>query len=102
MQIDTNYDAYIARLNNGSVGNKQVQNGEGLVRSSKLNEALSKEEEHLDISNNANLSSRERNFFKNLFPESSLQIENHVLFNRNGKTLNANSFTKGMLVDAAV
>lgn len=101
MQINTNYDAYLARTQNGTY-EKPVQEGERLVRSRKLNDVLTQNEIEKDISNDTNLSSKERSFFKNLFPESSMQIENHILFNRNGRTLNANSFTKGMLVDAAV
>lgn len=40
----------------------------------------------------------ERNFFKNMFPESSDQIERHVLFNRNGR-IQAADITKGSIFD---
>ena len=40
----------------------------------------------------------ERNFFKNMFPESSDQIERHVLFNRNGRIQSAD-IAKGSIFD---
>lgn len=44
------------------------------------------------------LTNRERQFFMNLFPESSDQIEKHVLFNRNGK-LQSPDISKGAIFD---
>ena len=43
----------------------------------------------------------ERDFFIKMFPENSAQLENHVLFNRNGK-LQAVSPEKGLIVDGRV
>lgn len=50
--------------------------------------------------NNTNkiITKRERNFFIRMFPENSRQIENHVLFNRNGKVQNY-SYRKGSIFD---
>lgn len=50
--------------------------------------------------NNPNkiITKRERNFFIRMFPENSRQIENHVLFNRNGKVQNY-SYRKGSIFD---
>lgn len=44
------------------------------------------------------LTKRERDFFIRMFPENSRQIENHVLFNRNGKVQNY-SYRKGSIFD---
>ncbi|HOM05731.1 MAG TPA: hypothetical protein PLU67_09595 [Candidatus Kapabacteria bacterium] len=40
----------------------------------------------------------ERNFFKQMFPENSNQIEKHVVFNRNGK-LQDIQVSKGIIFD---
>jgi hypothetical protein len=47
------------------------------------------------------LTRKEREFFIKMFPENSNQIENHVLFNRNGR-LQTQSFSKGLIVDSRV
>ncbi|MFP4368853.1 MAG: hypothetical protein ACLFR2_04665 [Candidatus Kapaibacterium sp.] len=47
------------------------------------------------------LSKKERDFFIKLFPENSTQIERHTLFNRNGRTQDAD-INKGMLVDSRI
>lgn len=47
------------------------------------------------------ITSQERRFFKKMFPESAQQIENHILFNRNGK-VNTPAVTKGTIVDGRV
>lgn len=44
------------------------------------------------------INSQERDFFKSLFPESSDQIDKHIVFNRNGK-VSAFSLAKGVIVD---
>ncbi len=51
--------------------------------------------------NNDLITKKERQFFVKMFPESSEQIENHILFNRNGKVQNYN-LTKGSLLDSRV
>jgi hypothetical protein len=47
------------------------------------------------------INSEERNFFVKMFPDSSAQIERHVLFNRNGR-LQVSSFSKGIFVDGKI
>ncbi|MFP4528267.1 MAG: hypothetical protein ACLFQX_06930 [Candidatus Kapaibacterium sp.] len=47
------------------------------------------------------LSRSEREFFIKLFPENSEQIENHVLFNRQGR-MQSHNINKGMIVDGRV
>lgn len=42
---------------------------------------------------------KERDFFIQMFPQSSEQLEKHVVFNRNGK-LQTSVFGKGRLVDS--
>jgi len=43
----------------------------------------------------------ERNFFIKMFPDSSAQIERHVLFNRNGR-LAPSDISKGMIIDGRI
>lgn len=43
----------------------------------------------------------ERDFFVKMFPDSSSQIEKHVLFNRNGR-LQVTNISKGMIIDGRV
>ncbi|MCX7907899.1 MAG: hypothetical protein N2560_00045 [Ignavibacteria bacterium] len=47
------------------------------------------------------ISPQERAFFIKMFPESSTKIENHVLFNRNGK-VQSYSYAKGLIIDARI
>lgn len=47
------------------------------------------------------ISPQEREFFVKMFPESSQKIENHILFNRNGK-VQSYSYAKGLIIDAKV
>lgn len=47
------------------------------------------------------ITTQERKFFVKMFPESEEQINNHVLFNRNGKVQNTN-VNKGSLVDGKI
>ncbi|MGB9771288.1 MAG: hypothetical protein ACPLX7_04830 [Candidatus Kapaibacteriota bacterium] len=47
------------------------------------------------------ISQQEREFFIKMFPESSQKIENHILFNRNGK-VQSYSYAKGLIIDAKV
>ena len=47
------------------------------------------------------VNSNERQFFVKMYPESSAQIQKHVLFNRNGR-LQEQNISKGMLIDGRV
>ncbi len=47
------------------------------------------------------ISQQEREFFKSMFPESSEQIDKHVIFNRNGKVSTPN-LSKGSIVDGRI
>lgn len=47
------------------------------------------------------LSDNEKQFFKNIFPESKESLERHVVFNRNGK-VQSKTFSLGTLLDAKV
>ena len=47
------------------------------------------------------ITKQERKFFIKMFPESSEQLENHVLFNRNGRTQQTD-VRKGLIVDGKV
>ncbi len=43
----------------------------------------------------------ERDFFVKMFPQNSEQIQNHVVFNRNGRLQSTNT-SKGLIVDGRV
>lgn len=58
---------------------------------------ISQNEFNFDNTNKI-ITKRERNFFIRMFPENSRQIENHVLFNRNGK-VQIYSYRKGSIFD---
>lgn len=47
------------------------------------------------------LTQQEREYFVKRFPESAHKIENHILFNRNGK-IQSYSYAKGLIIDARV
>ncbi|MFN3305777.1 MAG: hypothetical protein ACK42Z_01180 [Candidatus Kapaibacteriota bacterium] len=47
------------------------------------------------------ISQQEREYFIKKFPESAHKIENHILFNRNGK-IQSYSYAKGLIIDAKV
>lgn len=47
------------------------------------------------------ITQQERYFFVKMFPESAQKLENHILFNRNGRLLNG-SLPKGTIIDARV
>lgn len=47
------------------------------------------------------ISSEERNFFINMFPESSAQLEKYELFTRNGSVRNTNA-QKGVIIDGRI
>ena len=47
------------------------------------------------------VNSEERSFFMKMFPDNSSQIENHVLFNRNGR-LQVQNLSKGMIIDGRI
>jgi hypothetical protein len=47
------------------------------------------------------ITKQERKFFIKMFPESSVQLENHILFTRNGRTQHT-EVRKGMIVDGKV
>jgi len=68
----------------------------------KQKQESNKDELSLQLKDQKNIISRqERDFFIKMFPESSQKIENHVLFNRNGK-VQSYTYAKGMIVDAKV
>lgn len=54
-----------------------------------------------NINPNKIITKQERQYFKNMFPESSELIEKHVLFNRNAKIQSPN-ISKGQLIDGVV
>jgi len=56
--------------------------------------------ELVDSSKNL-ISKSERKYFAELFPDNSLQIEKHVLFNRNGKVTEIN-LNQGRLLDRKI
>lgn len=94
MRVDTGFNPYSAKY----IKNELSRNTERLpIRSQKLsNDIISKNINELD--RNELISGKERNFFKSMFPDSSEQIENYILFNRNGQIQNA-AMVKGTIFD---
>ncbi len=98
----------VTGLNNGFLNNTYLSsdgnkiNNQPIPRTNKslegkgVNDLSTKLENQISLLNN-----KERNFFKKMFPENSRQIENHILFTRNAKVLNA-AQSKGSLLDAKV
>ena len=83
---------------------------EELQKSSSVNTAeksISKDSNDINknylngINPNKIITKHERQYFKQMFPESSDLIENHVLFNRNAK-IQSPDLRKGQLVDGIV
>lgn len=61
-----------------------------------------KDQLSLDLKNKDQIiTPQERSYIASMFPESAQKIENHILFNRNGK-LQSTSFQKGNIIDARV
>jgi len=73
--------------------NELSKNGVALQKNNLKKEASKEKIESKEI-----LTTKERNFFKQMFPENSAQIEKHILFNRNGK-LQTVQISKGMIFD---
>lgn len=88
--------AYINGYSNGSAGAEKVQSGPAAPDKSAARADKSNAEQGSDL-----LTRNEREFFIKLFPENSRQIENHVLFNRQGRAQSHN-IQKGMIVDGRV
>lgn len=57
--------------------------------------------QYSSVDPNKVITKKEREFFVNMFPQNAEQIQNHVLFNKSGKTSNAAIF-KGTLVDGRI
>ena len=53
------------------------------------------------LNSNNIITKQERNFFIKMFPESSAQLQQHVLFTRNGKT-ESPQLSKGSIVDGRI
>jgi len=80
-------------------------------RNAKIAEAVKQIKDEISISNknligdginpDKIITKQERKYFIKMFPESSAIIENHVLFNRNGKVTSP-QISKGMIVDGKI
>ncbi len=70
-----------------------------------VNETSEASKENTNVARNANenfiLSKQERDYFIDMFPESSERLRSHKLFNNNGK-VNSPNLYKGMIVDGRV
>lgn len=68
----------------------------------KQRQEAQKDQLSLDLRDkNKIITPQEREFFVKMFPESSMKIENHVLFDRNGR-LQSKDVAKGTIIDARV
>jgi hypothetical protein len=88
--------AYINGYSNGADGAANVQKPQQTGENASMKTDKKGAEEGGDL-----LTRNEREFFIKLFPQNSEQIENHVLFNRQGRTQSHN-IQKGMIVDGRV
>ena len=94
MRVDTGFNPYSARYINNETSRQSQRIP---LRSEQLNnDIVSRSINKLD--ENELISGNERNFFKSMFPNSSEQIENYTLFNRNGQLHNA-AVNKGTIFD---
>ena len=71
------------------------------AQKTKTNEFNSDNNLNYQKNGNGLLSKNERAFFVKLFPENSAQIENHILFTKNGKVQTSNT-KLGSIVDGRV
>ncbi len=68
----------------------------------KQNQQEKKDNISLQLKDQNNIiTQQEREYFIKRFPESAQKIENHILFNRNGK-IQSYSYAKGLIIDARV
>ncbi len=68
------------------------------ARTGKVNGADTKLQGGQQASGTEIITNKERDFFINMFPESSEQLARHQVFNRNGKVEDVNIY-KGTIVD---
>jgi len=102
MRINSERNPYtLAYINNNS-DKDRIQNINNRVLDSKKLDAELKDLAAENLSKpDKIISTKERNFFKEMFPDSSNAIENHVLFTRNGSLQNLN-LQKGSIVDGKI
>ena len=103
MRINADRNPYtVAYLKNNSVANKlQETKNSNVINSEKLDSELKNLAQSKLGSPEKIITTNERNFFKELFPENSLQIENHTLFTRNGR-LQTLGQQKGTIIDGRI
>ena len=94
------YDGPVISYQNGVKDGKSL-NGNSASNIGQLNDTAAKLAS-VDFKNSDKIiDPDERNFFIKMFPDSSAQIERHVLFNRNGR-LQASEISKGMIIDGRI
>lgn len=105
-------NAYNTFTNNSLEDKTELANSRvGGSRNTAIKEAVKQIKDEIIISNKNLISEginpekvitkQERKYFIKMFPESSAIIENHVLFNRNGKVTTP-QISKGMIVDGKI
>jgi len=102
MRVQSQNPYTVAYINNNSLKNELDNvNKSKVLNSTKLDAEL--KDLATDKFNKPEkiITKRERNFFKEMFPDSSMQIEKHILFNRNGR-LQSMNLQKGSIVDGTV
>ena len=95
------YDGPVVAYQNGVKDSNNTLNGNSASNIGQLKETATKLAS-VDFNNSDKIiNPEERNFFIKMFPDSSAQIERHVLFNRNGR-LQASNISKGMIIDGRI
>jgi len=95
MQVNGYSNAIANRYLNNAGEQKPISN-QNSIDKAKVDAAVNKFDSELKL-----VSSKERKFFKNMFPENAAQLDKHVLFNRNGRVQTAN-MAKGSIFDAKI
>jgi hypothetical protein len=92
-------DKYINELNDNAIPDKGNQN---IGRNDNTGNIIQERISSVSMSGHDKIISKnERDFFINLFPENSEQLQKHTLFNQNGR-LQSPNINKGQIVDGRV
>lgn len=98
------YNPYVnntryTELEKTTVEKKSIQPQQ--VTQQKKTEKYSEIEHYSNFNADALITKEEKEFFKKLFPDNAMLIDEHILFNRNGSTQNI-QVNKGVLLDSRI
>jgi len=96
MSINTINSFKDSQINSTDFDNNSLQTVKS--RQTVGNSNLIKDKNADSLLKDNSVTKHEREFFKNMFPDNSDQIENYILFNRNGR-IKASAMPKGIIID---